>query len=925
MEEVPEINGSSIFNAAPVQFQSELNGISSLVVCNDILIVGFKTCRLFRIDLNNPTLIEELVLPFKRSAQELGKIDKLFLDPKGLHLIVTTNKNENFYINKDSKTFKNLYELKNINISSIAWNIGFINESSTGDFLIGDKLGNLYECCLEFNSKNSKYNKVINKINYQATSPIDGISIEYNPYNKKILIIIVSGDDITYWFNDFNNFNEIFKSSPIEFEKYQDLGNINGSKFTSNDLNIGWLTSVGIVYGNFTTDKIKSKKNISNLKFLINLELPESKHKFKSIALTKYHLILLRGCELLAINKLNDELVYHQTLPLSENERFIGISSDYFKKTYWVYSNLNIYEITVDHEEKDIWKALVENNEYDEAISSTDDEEIKDIIHSLKGDYLFNKKDFINSAKSYSKSSKSFELISLKFLEINENDGLLQYFLSKFKILQKDLKFDFKIQLIILSSWIIELFITKLNDIDDFLLNENSAKIKEKLLIKTETEQKFQEFLINNKSHFNKETIFEIITSHNRQSELLYYANLINDFDFVLSYWIRLENWTEALKILEKNNQPDIVYKYSTVLLMNAPIITVDSWLRFENLDPTKLLPAILTYNKSNKKLKISLHQGIRYLDTYIKEIGNKDSIIHDTLLYLLISNETNNEDILLNSLEEQGLNFYYNSDFILRLCLKFNKIKSAISIYSNLNFYEDAVNLALNNDLIELSMIIANKPNDDKIRKQLWLKIAKKRTCNLRSNENELISKEVKFLLDKCELLTIKDLLPLLPDFTTIDSLRDEICEDLESFGTLINKLSLEMNESIKINNNILKDLNTYKEKSQIIKNGESCSHCEYLLTTRKFFIFPCNHCFHSDCLIKELTESNDYNTKKRLEFLQKKYLSKKHNKSDKFINDKEVDELLCKRCPLCSDLKIDTIDLKITEFKKNQNDWDI
>jgi hypothetical protein len=935
-EDAPEIDGSAIFNIAPVQFQTELNNISALTVSNDILVIGFKTCNLFRIDLQNPTIIEELELPFKRSVQELGKIEKLFLDPLGNHLIVTTNRNENFYIHKSSKVFKPLNDFKNVNISSVAWNVHAVSVSNTGAFLVGDKSGHIHEGFVEYIETGSKFNKKFQKVSYHSKSPIDGLSVDYDEKLNKLTVVVISGDDIGYWHDDirrknakYNDFilGDIFKNtSPVEFEKYQDLGNINGQKFTSHELGLGWLTLPGIVYGKISMDKIKSKRNISEFKFLVNVELPESKHKFKSVVLTKYHLLLLRGSELLCINKLNDELVYHQSLPLSDNERFIGISADYTQGTYWIYSNVNIYEVTVDDEERDIWKALVENNEYDQALAVTDDVDVKDVIFSKQGDYLFEREDFIQAAKSYANSSRSFETVSLKFLELEENNALLEYFITKFSILKNDTRFDFKMQLVMLSSWIVELFIVKLTDIDEALLTEHSSNLEEKTLLKTSTEKRFQEFLINNKDTLDKDTIYEIITSHNRQSELLYYANLTSDFDFILAYWIRLENWTEALKILEKNNEPESVYKYSTVLLVNAPGATVDSWLRFTNLDPAKLLPAILTYNKSSRKVKYSNHQGIRYLTTHIREFDSSDSIVHDSLLYLLVSNEsTTEEDTLLTYLKEQGSNVSYNSDFILRLCLRFNKIKSAVLIYSNLNFYEDAVNLALENDLIDLAMITADRPEEDKTRKYLWLKIAKKRTSLLRPNENDNIAQEVRLLLEKCELLTIKDLLPLLPDFTTIDSIKDEICDDLENFGTLINTLTLEMNQSIEINNNITKDLNTYKEKSQIIKNGESCAHCEFLLTTRKFFIFPCNHAFHSDCLIKEILGSNDYGTKKRLEFLQKRYLLKKHNKNDRFINDAEVDDLLCKRCPLCSDLKIETVDLSITANPASRNDWDI
>ncbi|KAH3664396.1 hypothetical protein WICMUC_005781 [Wickerhamomyces mucosus] len=947
MAHVPNIlsHNAEIFNIAPVQFQTEINNISCLDVSNDIFIIGFKSHgRIFRIDLNNPEIIETLELPFKKSSQESNCIEKIFQDPTGHHLIVSTSKNESFYIHKSSTQFKYLNDLKNIKITSIGWNDEAITKSNTGAFLIGEKSGGIHEAFLEYNTKSEKYQKKFVKNIYQSPSSIDGLTISFDQNSNTFTILLISGDDISYWneaikstdsktlkYNDLF-LNKLFQSSPIEFEKYQDLGTINADKFcSSSDSQFAWLTAAGIVFGKISPKLIEERKNISELKFLINLELPSSPNSFSSITLTKYHLILLRENELLIINKLNDELVFQQFLPSNENEKFIGLNNDVLKSTYWIYSNSNIYEITVNNEEKFIWKAMCENHQYEEALTTTSTPQIIDIIYSKQGDYYFNEKLFEKAAISYSNSSSpSFETIALKFLDVNEPDALQKFFLSKFEIIKRDKNFDFKLQLVMLSSWIIELYITKLNELDDLLKDEESTDLGMLTLSKTQLEHNLQNYIVENIDILDKRTVYEIITSHNRLSELLYYANLIHDFDFVLSYWIRLENWNESIKVLSKINDHEIVYKYSTVLLINSPANTIESWLKIETLDPSKLLPAILTYNNSSKKILIESHHGVQFLLRFIKKVKCIDPTVHDTLLYILISNEsTSNENLILRYLEENGSSYYYNPDFILRLCLKFHRIRSAVFIYSILNYHEDAVNLALKNNLIDEAAIIADKLSEDKTRKFLYLKIAQKKISVIRPSDNKLIKNELKYLLQKCELLTIKDLLPLLPDFTTIDNFKDEICEDLERFGNVINKLTREMESSITINEDLIENLKMLEKRSQVVKSGASCSICSELLISRKFFLFPCNHTFHSDCLIKEILSSNDYKTKKKLEYLQKKYLSGKHEKGTKFINDYEVDKMLSEKCPLCSDLRVETIDEPLVDIPNSSgkplfNDYD-
>lgn len=932
MEELPQIDASSIFSIAPVQFQTDVSNVCALSVANDVLVIAFKTGKLFRIDLNNPSVIETLELPYRRSLEELGKIEKIFQDPLGAHLLVTTSKSESFYVHKDSTTFKYLPELKNVRVNTIGWNNQAVLEQNTGAFLIGDKNGGVHEAFLEYSASTQKYNKKIQKDVYKRPSSIDGLQVCFDSKYNELTIILVSGDFVAYWNDGVKKTNvkyndlllgDLFKALPVEVEQYQDLGNINGSKFIANDSQFAWLTTAGTVFGAISRDKIKTKNNITGLKILLNMELPVSSHKFKSVLLTKYHLMLLRDSELFVVNKISDELVYHETLPLSEGERLIGMSADYKSSTYWLYSNANIYEITVDDEEREIWRSFVENHSYDEALAVARDTGTRDIIYAQKGEYLFGHKLYKESARAFALSSKWFESTALRFMDLGDEEPLLEYFLQKFHLLKTNKDYEYKMQLVMLSSWIVEFYLEKLNELDDLLATEQASHLEETTILKTSIEKKFQEFIIENREQLDKTTIYEIITAHNRCSELLYYANLINDYDFVLAYWIRLEKWDEALRVLERKNFPAITYKYSSVLLVNHPQHTVDTWLKLSDLDASKLLPAILTYNKNAKKVASANHHGIRFLLSYIQSTQTKDTDVHDTLLFLLISNESNDkEEIVLRYLEEFGSQMRYNPDFILRLCLKFGRIQSATFVYSLLDCYEDALNLALEHGMVDLGIVIADKPDDDKLRKLLWLKIAKKKTSSIRPSEKEKIKDEVKLLLDKCELLTIRDLLPLIPDFTSIDNLRDEICSDLESFGTQITKLSMEMNFSIKLNESINDKIDAYAERSQVIETGESCSLCELLLTSRKFFIFPCNHAFHSDCLVKEILRSNDYALKKKLEFLQKKFLANKPGKGAKFVNTREVDALLCRRCPLCSDLKIDTVDEPLAVATSS---WDI
>lgn len=108
----------------------------------------------------------------------------------------------------------------------------------------------------------------------------------------------------------------------------------------------------------------------------------------------------------------------------------------------------------------------------------------------------------------------------------------------------------------------------------------------------------YQDFVLKYTNDLDRKTTYEIISSHGRERELLFYANIVNDYTYVLAYWVQREKWMEALDVLKKQTDPEIFYKYSSVLMAHAPVQTVDILLRQNNLEPRALIPALLNYNK---------------------------------------------------------------------------------------------------------------------------------------------------------------------------------------------------------------------------------------------------------------------------------------------------------------------------------------
>lgn len=199
----------------------------------------------------------------------------------------------------------------------------------------------------------------------------------------------------------------------------------------------------------------------------------------------------------------------------------------------------------------------------------------------------------------YGRSTKPFEEVALTFIDQGEQDALRKYLLTKLSVLKK----SSTMQRVMVASWLVELFMAKLNLLDDTIsakaeLSEAApiANVQEDL---PSMRREFQEFVTKYRSDLDRKTSYELISSHGREEELLYFANVIDDYNYVLSYWVQRERWQEAMSVLKKQTDPEIFYQYSSVLMTHVAVDLVEVMMRQNNLEANKLIPALLNYNKT--------------------------------------------------------------------------------------------------------------------------------------------------------------------------------------------------------------------------------------------------------------------------------------------------------------------------------------
>lgn len=137
-----------IFELSRVQYAIPAP-LVSLAVASDFLCMGLATNMIIMIELSRPDQVTKLNIQRKVSEMTLHK---LFLDPSGQHLIVTSTQGENWYLFRGWKRFKQLKGFKMV-IESIAWNktalLSSTNSTSSREFLVGGRNGTIYEALLD--------------------------------------------------------------------------------------------------------------------------------------------------------------------------------------------------------------------------------------------------------------------------------------------------------------------------------------------------------------------------------------------------------------------------------------------------------------------------------------------------------------------------------------------------------------------------------------------------------------------------------------------------------------------------------------------------------------------------------------------------------------------------------------------------------
>lgn len=749
------------FQFERVQLQFDLkNDMTRLHVENNIMYI-MTTALVYRIDLENPSDVARVAVP---AIADKVKITRSWVHPNGKYLIVQVNKTIYYNLHMSYRKFKVLPRFKGISICSMAFG-DTADDHTTGDFLAVSTDGTVYACLLKHhdpatqeNKRDDKYVKPL----FHAKATVLGIC--YSQKFRQIQLFLES--QMLAW--DcvelvLDELSRSFRQHPIE----NDIPHgSDGALFLALPDCFYFITPNTCEFACNDDEAVAASRG------KLSIEAGISRNE-NSLFMTRHHFVHLNHdqTQLMVIDKLMSQDPIFKVVPeVVSGEIVLGLAVDYSAGTQWLYTSNSIHEILITNEAASVWYSYYKISNYEKALevlnSAMDTSRTwfkKNVVMIKQGYDLLQRGGFgieIEDAKEeqgrfelqmkgiriLARLQEQFEKVCLLLMNFNEqnvtaiilsNKLLLEYLSVKF--LEAKVNKN-RIQQVALSSWIVKLYLDVLYVIynnflkDSEILPELNAKETRAFWEKdlAGLEKSLSDFLSSNKKALDQKTVYQLMTDMQSFDRLISFAELQEDYEFVLDYYIDVEDWPSALKATgklyakDKEKGQSAVFRTSEVLLSKFPKQTVEMWLRLPDLDYEKLLPAILSYNKVIGHDSLSQNSSLQFLQRLIFDKSVKNQNINNYYLSLVISYKNEDEKALIEKTLTKALEFFqsselgyrkglaYDKDLILRLSLRFNRFKSAVLILINdMNLHEVALKLALDHHLTALGESVLKSYDD--------------------------------------------------------------------------------------------------------------------------------------------------------------------------------------------------------------------
>ncbi|KAG0503649.1 hypothetical protein HPP92_003721 [Vanilla planifolia] len=793
---------------------------------------------------------------------------------------------ETYYTHAKWARPKVLSRLKGLVVNAVAWNRQQITEASTREVILGTENGHIYEIAIDEVDKKEKYVRFLFELT-ELPEAIMGLQMETaTTGNATRYYVMATTPTRMYSFTGIGALDTMFASYSDRAVHFMELpGEIPNRQLhffikQRRAKHFAWLSGAGIYHGdlNFGAQHSSSSgdENFVENKGLVSYEKLGETTKPRSLAVSEFHFLLLIGDNVKVFNRISQQIVEDlkfDVVPDSAPIGIIGLCSDATAGLFYAFDDSSVFQVSVQDEGRDMWKVYLDMKEYATALAYCRSQLERDQVYLMQAGAAFSAKDYYRAASFYAKVNYalSFEEISLKFISIAEQDALRTYLLRRLDNLTK----DDKCQITMISTWIIELYLDKINRLlleDDSISVDNAASASNNAEYQSVILE-FTAFLSDSKDVLDEITTMKLLESYGRIDELVFFAALKEQYDIVIHHYVQQGETKKALEVLQRPNvSVDLQYKFAPDLIMLDAYETVESWMTTDKLNPRKLIPAMMRYASEPHANMMSMH--------------------------------------------------------------------------------EEAVALALQVDP-ELAMAEADKVEDDEdLRKKLWLMVAKHVIQHEKGIKRENIRKAIAFLKETDGLLKIEDILPFFPDFALIDDFKEAICSSLEDYNKQIEQLKQEMEDATHGADNIRSDITALAQRYAVVDPDEECGVCKRkILSTggahqvgrgyiavgqaTPFYVFPCGHSFHAQCLIAHVTQCTSQiqvqyilDLQKQLNLLGSTAKNTGANTKDESASstssvDKlrsQLDDAVASECPFCGELMVKEISKAFISLEESE-----
>lgn len=875
------VDGTPLLKRHKVEFNPD-ESITHLASGRNQVVVATRDRKILVIDTTSNKQSDCDLARYLGNRLMQARLHKVFIDPTGKFTLIslayaadTNQPMENLlYV----KRLQPLPRLKNHLISAVAWNhpkanSDIANTNSTGTILLGTTKGLILQTELIYSDETKffplpgprQYVKEIFDVGLEmgAITGLECHQIHSNSATEKSFIIFVSTNSRLYRMT--GNVPASADPPPLHLifaqnsTNYQDVpGRFNNAKldfyYPSTNvppIRFAWLTEPGVMTGELSNGDISiiPYDTSKDTEQLMSTSTPaRSSPPFSSIAayyyekpislvVTMFHVIVLFRHSIKAICILNEATVYEEHFS-AKHGNIQGMCKDPIKNIIWVYCESAVFRYKIMNEEKNVWKIFLDQKKFDLAKKySSKDENNYDRVLCEEAQHYFRLKEYEKSAEKFAKSRKPFEEVALMFMGIKNTKALRKYLTIRLEQFDSAQVFQTTMTL----AWLLELIISSISVIQTLPENEhNTNDLKE---LNADLEKLLENKKVLECLSHHSEFFYGIIRNHSDSAVFIKVAKLVNDYEAVVQYYMNLGNFREALEIMRTSKNDQLFYDYGHILMKSMPKELVDALIDRQSIKPSKLIPILIQENPYHKQCS----QTIRYLEFCVNSLKTDTTVIH-TYLFELYA-RYRDEDTLINYLESEVSTddvqqCLLDLQFCLRLCSQLKLTRTCVKIYSAMGLYDEALNLALSFD-IELAKEIASKPDEDDHQKRLWLAIGE----NVLANNLDI---DITNLLRECKLLKIEDILPFFPNNTTIDHFKESLRQSLLEYKNQL--MSLRDGTYDNIADEIKSEIKAFRNRYSILKVGQKCEICSQNLLSKAYYVFPCGHLFHSECIIEEI-----------------------------------------------------------------------